>query len=234
MADKPKKNRWAGKSTNLTKKQEKKAVRVVGTKGGKTRTEAVKKSERVASRKSVDIGQTKWMKASERKAAGQKGRGGLLVGTDGKPVTGTVTLPNGKKAQYVRGKRISAMPAKKTAAPRGGGGGGGGGGGTGSQGALSAAERTKLQQGRPNWQSGSTRTSAGPSAQQVAAAARQRRAMRRGPNAMYSAAGTRVSMSSTSPPKEGNRRTRIVNNRKVVEVYRNGKWLPLTGSRGGY
>ena len=163
MAEKPKKNKWAGRSTNLTKKQEKKAVRVVGTKGGKTRTEAVKKSERVASRKSVDIGQTKWMKASERKAAGQKGRGGLLVGTDGKPVTGTVTLPSGKKAQYVRGKRISAMPAKKAPASRGGGGGGGGGGGrgTGSQGALSAAERKKLQQGRPNWQSGASRPRAG-------------------------------------------------------------------------
>lgn len=106
---------WKGKDTNLTAAQRKAAVRVVGTKGGKTRTEAVKKAERAASRKAVDISTTKWNTAKDR---GGKGRGGLLTGADGKPVTGTVKLPNGRTASYVRGKRISVMASKPKPEPR--------------------------------------------------------------------------------------------------------------------
>lgn len=107
---KPKKEAWKGaKTRNLTAKQQAKAKRVVG--GG--RMEKITKSERTAASKAgPGIGETKWMTAKERKEAGQKGRGGLLVGADGKPVTGTITLASGKKAQYVRGKRIGVAAGK--------------------------------------------------------------------------------------------------------------------------
>lgn len=115
---------WVGKDMNLTAAQRKAAVRVVGTKGGKTRTESVKAKERAASRKAVDISTTKWNTVKDR---GGKGRGGLLTGADGKPVTGTVKLANGKTASYVRGKRISVMAEKPAprSAPRLKGGGSG-------------------------------------------------------------------------------------------------------------
>jgi hypothetical protein len=112
VAEKPKPGKWVGKTKNLTAKQTKKAVRVVG--GG--RTEKITAKERSAAKKTaVDIGTTKWQTKADR---GGAGRGGLLTGADGKPVTGTVKLPSGKSVQYVRGKRASVMaPAKKTAKP---------------------------------------------------------------------------------------------------------------------
>lgn len=81
---------------------------------GKKRTEKVTGLELRGAAKPVDIGTTKWMSAAER---GGKGRGGLLVDRSGKAVTGTVTLPSGQSAMYVRGKRIGvarATPQKKT------------------------------------------------------------------------------------------------------------------------
>lgn len=112
------------RTRNLTSKQEKKAVRIVG--GGKS--EKVTQAERAAMKKSVDIGQTKWTKASER---GGKGVGGLLTDASGKAVTGTVKLASGKTATYVRGKRIGVV---------GGGTGSGGAGGRGGSG-MTAAQR---------------------------------------------------------------------------------------------
>lgn len=110
----------AGKTRNLSEKQVKQGQRAVG--GG--RTERLKKGEGAAAMKEVNIGETKWMSKGER---GGKGRGGLLVDASGKAITGTVTLPSGAKASYVRGKRVTTAP--KAAAPsrmsRGGGGGGG-------------------------------------------------------------------------------------------------------------
>lgn len=222
MADKPKKKtqkalgegrgmvkgvyrsgQYKGKTTNLTKKQVAGARRV-----GKAGKSGVGKKEAARAMKSVSISDTTWRKASER--TGPRAKGGLLVGKDGKPVTGTVTLASGKKATYVRGKRVQA--AYK---PTGGGGGSRGGGAKTNASGMSATNAQRLQQVKnqeraAEGQSRSqTRMTSG---QQIAAAARQRRAMRRGPNAMYSAAGTRVSASSrgsgtptrtssTTPPK---------------------------------
>jgi hypothetical protein len=121
MAEKTEK--WkAARTKNLTAAQMKQARRVVGGK----RSEAVSGTERKAAKKAVDISGTKWMTASER---GGKGRGGLLVDSSGKAVTGTVTLPSGQKATYVRGKRIGVV-AGGGGKGKGQGGGGGGGGGT--------------------------------------------------------------------------------------------------------
>lgn len=110
---------WAaGATRNLTAKQVKQGQRVVG--GG--RSEAVKKSEAKAAKQTVDIGTTKWQTKSER---GGKGRGGLLTDQSGKAVTGTVKLPSGATATYVRGKRVmSGGTAARGGggAPRGGGG----------------------------------------------------------------------------------------------------------------
>lgn len=128
-----KSEKWKGSRTrNLSAKQQEKAKRIVGTKNGKTRTEDVTAAERKAAKSSVDIGQTKWTTAAER---GGKGRGGLLTDTSGKAVTGTVTLPSGKKATYVRGKRIGIVATRP-----GGGGAGGGGGGSRGAGTSAAAK----------------------------------------------------------------------------------------------
>lgn len=105
---------WKGKTTNLSKKEVQSGRRIVG---GSRRTEKVTGAERKSSRKAVDISGTKWQTAKER---GGKGVGGLLTDASGKAITGTVTLPSGKKAVYVRGKRVQAQKAT----PRGGGGGG--------------------------------------------------------------------------------------------------------------
>lgn len=90
-----------GKTRNLTEKQVKAGSRVIG--GG--RTERLKKGEgQAAVSTQLDINQTKWTTAKER---GGKGRGGLLTDASGKALTGTVTLPSGAKASYVRGKRVT-------------------------------------------------------------------------------------------------------------------------------
>jgi len=107
-----------GKTRNLSEKQVKQGQRAVG--GGQT--ERLKKGEGAAAMKSVDIGQTKWMTKSDR---GGAGRGGLLVDSSGKAVTGTVKLPSGAMASYVRGKRVTTMPKAATASKSSGGGGGG-------------------------------------------------------------------------------------------------------------
>lgn len=116
----PKNEKWkkAGKTLNLTKKQVAAGRRVGKAGQAKVRAGEVKKA-----RKAVSISDTTWRKASER--TGPRAKGGVLVGKDGKPVTGTVTLASGAKATYVRGKRVAAAKPK----PRGGGGAGGGGGG---------------------------------------------------------------------------------------------------------
>lgn len=112
---------WKGKTTNLSKPEVAKGRRVVG--GGR-KTERVTTAERKAARKAVDISGTQWQTAKQR---GGKGVGGLLTDASGKAVTGTVTLPSGKKAVYVRGKRVQAQPVK----PSGTGGGKGSGGNDG-------------------------------------------------------------------------------------------------------
>ena len=117
-----KKEAWAktpGKTRNLTEQQVKQGQRAVG--GG--RTERLKKGEGAAAMAKVDIGQTKWTTAKER---GGAGRGGLLTDASGKAVTGTVTLPSGKTASYVRGKRVTTMPSGGGGGTRGRGTGGGG------------------------------------------------------------------------------------------------------------
>lgn len=97
---KPKSEKWKRAQTkNLSESQMKQAKRVVG--GG--RMEKVTAAERKAAKDFVNIGTTKWMTSAER---GGKGRGGLLVDASGKAVTGTVKLPSGQSATYVRGKRV--------------------------------------------------------------------------------------------------------------------------------
>jgi len=120
----PKSEKWKapGKTRNLTEQQVKAGSRVVG--GG--RTERLKKGEgQAAVSTKLDINQTKWMTAKER---GGKGRGGLLTDASGKALTGTVTLPSGARAAYVRGKRvttaagasrINAAAARRTGGPTG-------------------------------------------------------------------------------------------------------------------
>jgi hypothetical protein len=102
---KPKTEKWErARTKDLSASQLKRAQRVVG--GG--RMEKVTAKERKAAGKGVDIGTTKWMTAAER---GGKGRGGLLVDASGKAVTGTVKLPSGQSAMYVRGKRVGVPRA---------------------------------------------------------------------------------------------------------------------------
>ena len=115
---KPKTEKWErARTKDLSASQMKKAQRVVG--GG--RMEKVTAKERKAAGKDVPIGTTKWMTSAER---GGKGRGGLLVDASGKAVTGTVKLPSGQSATYVRGKRIGVPRAGSagTRAKTGGGG----------------------------------------------------------------------------------------------------------------
>jgi hypothetical protein len=105
MADQPKTEKWKrARTKDLSASQMKRAQRVVG--GG--RMEKVTAKERKAAGKGVDIGTTKWLEAKDR---GGKGRGGLLVDASGKAVTGTVKLPSGQSAMYVRGKRIGVPRA---------------------------------------------------------------------------------------------------------------------------
>ena len=105
MADQPKTEKWKrARTKDLSASQMKRAQRVVG--GG--RMEKVTAKERKAAKDFVNIGTTKWMTSAER---GGKGRGGLLVDASGKAVTGTVKLPSGQSATYVRGKRIGVPRA---------------------------------------------------------------------------------------------------------------------------
>jgi hypothetical protein len=89
----------SAKTRNLSAQQMRQAKRIVG----KKRTEKVTGLELFGAAKPVDIGTTKWLEAKDR---GGKGRGGLLVNQSGQAVTGTVKLPSGQSAMYVRGKRI--------------------------------------------------------------------------------------------------------------------------------
>ena len=230
MAEKPKSEKWKGaKTRNLSAKQQEKAKRIVG--GG--RSEKVKAEElKTARANTIDIGTTKWTTAAERKTAGQKGRGGLLTDASGKALTGTVKLPSGKTATYVRGKRIGIVAEKpkpqQKPKPRPQS----SGGGTSARGQLPGGTTGK---DKPKG-GGSAAAPATPrSARSQMAETRRRAQQRRGTNALYNN-GTRVSMSSGSAPKDGQRRTVMVGNRRVVEKYdaRNKRWLPLTGSRGGY
>ena len=161
-----KKEAWAktpGKTRNLTEQQVKQGQRAVG--GG--RTERLKKGEGAAAMAKVDIGQTKWTTAKER---GGAGRGGLLTDASGKAVTGTVTLPSGKTASYVRGKRVTTMPSGGGGGTRGRGTGGGGGGGgvTTPRTPRPPANRGKMEQ--PGGSSGTAKYS--PPARRVSPGAR--------------------------------------------------------------
>lgn len=127
---------WAksgAKTRNLTAAEQKKAVRIIGGK----RTEKVTATERKSAKATVDISGTKWMKADER--AG-KGRGGLLTDMSGKAITGTVRLPSGAMATYVRGKRIGV-----TGGRNGGGGNGNGGGGPKSSGGPKTPSMSSIE-----------------------------------------------------------------------------------------
>lgn len=233
MAEKPKSEKWKGaKTRNLTAKQQEKAKRIVG--GG--RSEKVKAEElKTARANTIDIGTTKWMKAAERKTAGQKGRGGLLTDASGKALTGTVKLPSGKTATYVRGKRIGVVAEKPKKPTSSGGSGSTSRTGTSAT-AKAAGAGKKYEEKKPSAKPGNRPAAApaAPSARSMMAENRRRAQLRRGTNSLYNN-GTRVSMSSGSAPKDGERRTRMVGNQRVVEKYdaRNKRWLPLTGSRGG-
>ena len=89
------------------KKSQLKRAQTVG--GKKITARQVKRATNVANE--TNISDTKFV----------KGQG--VLGPNGKPLTGSVTLASGKTAQYVKGRRVVAG-AKK--APSGGGGGGGG------------------------------------------------------------------------------------------------------------
>lgn len=173
MADKPKTEKWkAARTKNLSAGQMQQAVRIVGQRkaGAPVRTERVTAKERKASQDFVNIGTTKWLTASER---GGKGRGGLLVDQSGNPVTGTVKLPSGQSATYVRGKRIGVVraggssagedktknPPPKTTGPRG----------------MSMRSAELMRKDRNASRTSGTILSGRPvSAQQVSAAARKR------------------------------------------------------------
>ena len=109
-----KSEKWKGvKTRNLSAKQQEQAKRIVG--GG--RTEKVKADELKAARgTTLDINQTKWMTAKDR---GGAGRGGLLTDASGKALTGTVKLPSGKTATYVRGKRLGVAGGQAPSSARG-------------------------------------------------------------------------------------------------------------------
>jgi len=115
MAEIKRSGTYKGRKTrDLTRKQVAQGRRV-----GKAGRSSIGKKEAKAAMKSIDIRDTTWKKASER--TGPRAKGGIVVGKDGKPITGTVTLASGKKATYVRGKRVAAK--KAAAKPRSQGGG---------------------------------------------------------------------------------------------------------------
>jgi hypothetical protein len=212
---------YKGKTLNLTAKQ----IAKSGVKGAK----------KAAAAKATSISDTKF----------EKGKG---VTKGGKAFTGTVDLGGGNMAVYVGGKRVRAA-AKKAATPTR----------TTTRSTTNTsststsrvsadqAERRAQNQsnkpGRPDkpgpgyvWNANQKKWVSTDAARAGMAKNRLNAQMRRGNNAMYNN-GTRVSMSSASSaaPKDGERRTRMVGNRRVVEKYdsRNKRWLPLTGSRGG-
>lgn len=200
---------YKGKTLNLSKKQ----IASSGVKGAR----------KAAAAKATSISDTKY----------EKGKG-VTVG--GKAFTGKVDLGGGNMAVYVGGKRVAAKPKGGAGGGRGGSGGSGGSGGGGTK---SAVQKAKDKMGKaagygkgagtPSNLTGTSGGMGGPARtprQQSAEYRRQAQAGRR-------AAG-RPSVSATPKPREGERRTRMAGNRKVVEVYRGGSWLPLTGSRGGY
>lgn len=122
MAEIQRSGKYKGKTRDLTKKQV-----AAGRRVGKAGKASIGKKEVKRAMKSIDIRDTTWKKAETR--TGPRAKGGIVVGKDGKPITGTVTLASGKTATYVRGKRVRAVPQKKS---KGGGsmGGGSRGGGT--------------------------------------------------------------------------------------------------------
>ena len=213
--------KYKGKTTDLSKKQVAGARRV-----GSAGRSGVGKKEAKAAMKSVSISDTTWKKASER--TGPRAKGGILVGKDGKAITGTVTLASGKKATYVRGKRVQAA-YKPTKSPSGGGG--------------KKIPTTRVAPSvRGEGGAGSVRPSgASLTPRQQSAALRGEAAARRsnkpkGASAMTSSTIRAVGMApprpNTSAPKAGERRTRIVNGRQIVEKWdaTKNRWVPLTVS----
>lgn len=155
VVPKSKPGNWKGKTKNLTMKQVKGGVRGLGGKKPRKVTSAQAKT---AMSNTVDIGTTTW---KTKEARGGKGKGGVLVGADGKRVTGTVTLPGGNKATYVDGKRVSA-PKKKPASPsspRPGTGSGRPSSGAGKPGSSDINTKSSLVNGTPRPGSGTKPTS---------------------------------------------------------------------------
>lgn len=212
---------YKGKTLNLSKKQ-------IAAKGKK----AVSASRQTA----TNISDTKF----------EKGKG---VTKNGKAFTGKVDLGGGNIAVYVGGKRVRA--AKKAAPPRGNGGGGGGDNPTppkgkddkgkgkdttprpttvaGGQARVSMSSDSLRALGRARGQAARGSARAASQAGTIAATGRP---MSTPSYVTGRRSSTTTSASATKPPKEGQRQTRMVGGQKVVEVYRNGRWVPLTGSRG--
>lgn len=218
---------YKGKTLNLSAKQ----IAKSGVKGAKAASKAT----------ATSISDTKY----------EKGKG---VTKDGKAFTGKVDLGGGNIAVYVGGKRVKAAAKKPAPVGRGGGattskggtgtgtgtgsgkggGGGKGGGSTTPTGmTLSPRQQAAARRGEAAARrSGRTYANGRPGASAYTASTIRATGM--APSRPASRPSTTASASATKPPKEGQRRTRIVGRTPVVETYRNGRWVPLTGSRGGY
>lgn len=205
---------YKGKTLNLTKKQ-------LGKSGSAA-----------AAKRTVSISDTKY-------------EGKKVLGPGGKPLTGSVDLGGGNMAVYKGGVRVrAAAPKPKPAAPSRGGSSGGSAGGTTTK--PKGGDKTKGKKAP-----GPTMTNFSVPARNTGGAGRpaanRRNSWASGviaatgmapsvPNKRPPAAAPkpRPSVSATPKPREGQRQTVMVGNRKVVQVYRSGRWVPLTGSRGGY
>lgn len=216
---------YKGKTLNLSAKQ----IAKSGVKGAKA-----------ASKNTVSISDTKY----------EKGKG--VLDKSGKALSGTVDLGGGNMAVYVNGKRVRAAAAKpKPATPARGGSSGGSRGGSSSAGGGTTAAKPKGGN-KAKKGPGPTMTNFSVPARNTGGAGRPANDRRNSwasgviaatglapstPNRQNRPAATaakpRPSVSATAKPREGQRQTRMVGNRRVVEVYRGGRWVPLTGSRGG-
>lgn len=138
-------------------------------------------------RKSTNLSQKQLKAAGAAKAAKKRTvdisqtrrEGNVTLGPGGKPLTGTVNLGGGKTAVYKGGKRVQAGPAagraKKPKAQSGG---------TRTTQSRAASIPTTRPSAAQTGAGAGGRTGPGPSAQQVAAQARQRRNQNRPPQSL--------------------------------------------------
>lgn len=239
-------------------KTEEKAKGLIGLEKGK-KVEGAKYSVGNYKGKTLNLSKKELGKAGQKAAAARtvsisdtKYEGKKVLGPGGKPLTGSVDLGGGNIAVYKNGVRVRAQkpkPATKPVArgggatsargqlpagttgkdkPKGGGTGAASGGVTLSPRQQAAARRGEAAARR----SGRTYANGRPGASAYTASTIRATGM--APSRPASRPSTTASASATKPPKEGQRRTRIVGRTPVVETYRNGRWVPLTGSRGGY